>query len=154
MQKKEDLTIIIMGATGDLTKLKLIPAIYNILKSKGVGKLAVVGVSFSKKTAEEVLMGSKPNIKDFDEHTWNELKSIFHYYSLDFNKPEDYQNLKLKIQEVETKEGLPGNRLFYLATLPEHFAAITENLGKNQLINQKDAWQRVIYEKPFGHDLA
>src|ERR1035437_2840375 len=100
---KENLTIIIMGATGDLTKLKLIPAIYNLLKNKSVGKLSVIGVAFSQTNSTAILKASKQNIANIDENIWPQLDNIFHYQSLDFNKIEDYAELKLKVDELEKK---------------------------------------------------
>ena len=81
-------------------------------------------------------------------------KMLFCIAKVNFDMPEDYQNLKSKIVEIETKNGLSGNRLFYLATLPDHFESITYNLSKAGLVGGGDKIQRVIYEKPFGNDLA
>ena len=142
-----------MGATGDLTKLKLLPSIYGLIKDKKVGKISIIGAAFPETTASAILDEAIINVPNVDLNIWDELKRVFHYVRLDFNKVEDYTTLKLKIDEIEKAEGLPGNRLFYLATLPHHFDSITINLNRVKLINSKDGWQRVIYEKPFGYDL-
>ena len=149
----ENFTIIIMGVTGDLTKTKLIPALYELLEQKRAEKFFIVGVSSSIKDIDIVLDQAKANIKNINEETWNKLKFISSEYALDFYKEADYQNLKAHVEDLEQKESLSGNRIFYLATGSEHFDAIHHHLAKTELINTKTGWQRVVYEKPFGHDL-
>lgn len=150
---KENLTIIILGATGDLSKLKLIPSIYGIIKNKSVKEISIIGVASSETSAEFILSESVKNIKDLDNVVWDEVRNNFHYQTLNFYKEDDYLRLKSKIEETEKKKKVPSNRLFYLATLPEHFETITHNLNRSGLINNISGWQRVIYEKPFGYDL-
>jgi glucose-6-phosphate 1-dehydrogenase len=143
-----------MGATGDLAKLKLIPAIYKLLKLNTISHVSLIGVARSDITIQTILDEAKNNIKDLDEVIWKKLCDHSYYQRLDFDKVEDFQSLKNKILEVETKDGLSGNRLFYLATLPEHFENATRNLAAVGLVDPKDdKWERVLYEKPFGNDL-
>ena len=150
----KNFTFIIMGATGDLAKLKLIPAIYKLLKLNTVSQVSLIGVARSDITIQSILDESKKNIKDLDEAVWNKLCEKSYYQRLDFDKLDDFENLKNKIKEVELKDGLSGNRLFYLATLPEHFENATKNLAAVGLVDPKDdKWERVLYEKPFGNDL-
>ena len=151
--QKENFTIIIMGITGDLTKTKLIPALYELLKQKRAEQFFIVGVARSVKEIADVLESAKTNIKNVDEEVWGRLKAISSKYNLDFYKPEDYQSLKAHIEAQETKENFSGNRIFYLATGSENFDAIHENLAKAKLVNAAKGWQRVVYEKPFGHNL-
>jgi glucose-6-phosphate 1-dehydrogenase len=151
--QKENFTIIIMGVTGDLTKTKLIPALYELLKQKRAEKFFIVGVARSVKEINDVLEEAKANIKNVDEEVWDRLKTISSKYNLDFYKPEDYQNLKNHIEAQEIKESLSGNRIFYLATGSENFDAIHHNLDTAKLVNTEKGWQRIVYEKPFGHDL-
>jgi len=150
-------TFIILGATGDLTKRKLIPAIYKLIKDKKLTHFAIIGASFSKTSTDEILLQSEKFIKDLDQVIWNKIKSIFYYLSLDFYKQEDFFRLKDLIKQVEEKHSIPENKLFYLATMPEHFEIITKNLNECCIINKKTkktkGWTRVVYEKPFGHDL-
>lgn len=155
MNLDQNFTFVIMGATGDLAKLKLIPALYNILKHNPTWKVSLIGVARSATTIEAILEEAKKNIKDFDQAIWSRLSQVAHYQTLDFGKLEDFENLKNKILEIEKKENLSGNRLFYLATLPEHFGEASVNLAKVGLVSSKDGgWERVLYEKPFGSDLA
>ena len=148
----ENCTIIIMGVTGDLAKLKLIPAVYELLKEKKLGTFSLVGTASRDQDAAAILDEAKKNIPNIDEALWNTVKNNFTYCKVNFDMPEDYQGLKTRIEEIEKKNGLSGNRLFYLATLPEHFESITLNLAKVGLVDPKKM-QRVIYEKPFGSDL-
>jgi len=147
-------TFVIMGVTGDLARLKLIPAVYKLLKLQAVSKIALIGVARSDTTIQAVLAEAKPGIKDLDETIWAKLCTAASYERLDFDQPKDFENLRDKIKAREQKENLSGNRIFYLATLPEHFEAATLNLAKVGLVNSKDnKWERVLYEKPFGDSL-
>jgi glucose-6-phosphate 1-dehydrogenase len=155
MNSDKNLNFVLMGATGDLAKLKLIPAIYNLLKIGAIERLFLVGVARSPVTIQSILDEAKKNIKNVDEAVWYKLASSAKYQSLDFSKPEDFVLLKKVIEEQEASAGAVGNRLFYLATLPEHFEAITLNLSASGLIqNSKERFTRVLYEKPFGENLA
>jgi glucose-6-phosphate 1-dehydrogenase len=143
-----------MGATGDLAKLKLIPAVYRLLKLDTVSNVSIIGVARSDVTIQTILEEAKKNIKDLDLEVWNKLTSNAYYQRLDFDNLDDFKKLRDKIKEVEVLNGLSGNRLFYLATLPEHFEIATINLAKVGLVNSKDdKWERVLYEKPFGDSL-
>ena len=151
---EKNFTFIIMGATGDLAKLKLIPAIYSLLKLNTITRVALFGVARSDTTMQIILDEAKKSIKNIDEEVWNKLCQSAYYERLDFDNKKDFENLREKIIAVETREGLSGNRLFYLATLPEHFEIATINLAKTGLVNNKDEkWERVLYEKPFGDSL-
>jgi glucose-6-phosphate 1-dehydrogenase len=151
---EKNFTFIIMGVTGDLAKLKLIPAIYKLLKLNTVAEAALIGVARSENTIQAILAEAKKNIREVDEVVWQKLCNSAYYERLDFAELDDFENLKNKIVAVEEKHGLSHNRLFYLATLPEHFEVATVNLAKVGLVNSKDdKWERVLYEKPFGDSL-
>lgn len=151
---EKNFTFVIMGVTGDLAKLKLIPAIYALLKLNSLSRVALIGVARSDTTIQAIFDESKKNIKDLDESVWAKLCASAYYQRLDFDNPTDFEKLRDKIKEIEVKEGLSGNRLFYLATLPEHFAVASLNLARVGLVNCKDdKSERVLYEKPFGDSL-
>lgn len=154
MNNEKNFTFVIMGVTGDLAKFKLIPAIYNLLKLKTISHVALIGVARSDVTIQSILEEAKKVIKDVDQTVWNKLCASAYYQRLDFDNLKDFESLRDKIMEVEKKDSLSGNRLFYLATLPEHFASASVNLSKVGLVNCKDEkWERVLYEKPFGDSL-
>jgi glucose-6-phosphate 1-dehydrogenase len=144
-----------MGATGDLAKLKLIPAIYKLLKLNIISQVSLLGVARSDTTIQVILDEAKKYIKDLDENIWSILCQSAYYQRLDFENLKDFESLRDKIKEIEKEKNLSGNRLFYLATLPEHFEIATLNLAKVGLVNSKDdKWERVLYEKPFGDSLC
>ena len=154
MNSEKSVTFVIMGATGDLTKLKLIPAIYSLLKLNVVSCISLIGVARSDVTIQSILDEAKKSIKDLDINVWNKLCKSAQYQRLDFNSLDDFCSLSNKIKETEKRENLSHNRIFYLATLPEHFKIATENLAKVGLgKNQKNGWEKILYEKPFGNDL-
>ncbi len=156
-------TFIILGATGDLSKRKLIPAFYKLIKDQKIDRFAIIGVSFDKTDVKTILDKSKKFISKVDEKTWNKLEKASYFYQLDFYDSEKYDELKKLIKKVETKYKLKGNKIFYLATMPEHFKIITKNLHDSKIVTKynhneecedcKHSWSRIIYEKPFGHDL-
>jgi glucose-6-phosphate 1-dehydrogenase len=155
MNMVDNFTFVIMGVTGDLAKLKLIPALYALLKLNNNLHFALLGVARSEIDVRSILAEAKNNIKDLDEKLWIKLCENSHYQKLDFSNPQDFKNLKAKIVEIEQTKRLSGNRLFYLATLPEHFEMATINLARVGLVNSKDnKWERVLYEKPFGDSLS
>ncbi len=149
-------TFVILGATGDLTKRKLVPAIYRLIKEKKIKKFVLVGVALPRTSIENVLEKSKEFIKKIDKNVWKRLQKQSYYKQLDFYKATNYLKLKSFLLDLEKKHKLPGNRLFYLATMPEHFETITKNLSKSGIVkkdNGQKNWTRVVYEKPFGYDL-
>ena len=146
-------TIIILGATGDLTKKKLIPSIYNLIQNKKLDKCVVVGVSFDKVNTEVLLNRSKKYIKFFNQKTWNKLKKSFYYHQTDFYDKKKFCELGPFVRNIERKHKLSGNRLFYLATLPQHFKAVADTIHECRLEAQDGNWTRIGVEKPFGHNL-
>ena len=151
----EQVTFIILGATGDLTKRKIIPAIYRLLKNKKISRLALVGVARKDLNMDSILQEAQEFIGKVNKTIWNRLKSSSYYCQLDFYNNQEYQKLGELLQQIEKKHHLSGNRLFYLATLPEHFDTITENLFNTKIARETTgSWRRLVYEKPFGSDLA
>jgi len=149
-----DVTFIILGATGDLAKRYLFPAIYRLVKESKVDRFAVVGVGRRPMSTLQLLTPSKEFIADLDGGIWKKIEQSTAYHQLRFDTLEDYQKLGLALQTIEKKNRFSGNRIFYLATLPEHFDGITTNLAKSGIAKQgKTNWSRLVYEKPFGEDL-
>ena len=154
-------TMVIFGAGGDLTKRKLIPAIYNLAKGKLLPeKFAIVGVSVENFSTDEFRAHATEEIKGYstsgaDEKTWEWFAQRLFYIQGDFNDPGLYKKLEEQLGTVEKEEGTGGSSLFYLATSPTFFATIAKHLGEAGLTKQDDKrWRRVVIEKPFGHDLA
>jgi glucose-6-phosphate 1-dehydrogenase len=154
--------VVIFGASGDLTKRKLLPALYHLEQSGFLPEnFAVLGVarrpledSFAADMKDGVLKGG--GVKE-DEPKLTPFIDRVHYYSMNFDDEAGYQGLKAKLAEMDTKFGTQGNRLFYLAVAPEYFSDIVKFLGKQEMNRPTEGaehWIRTVIEKPFGHDLA
>jgi glucose-6-phosphate 1-dehydrogenase len=146
---------VIFGGTGDLAHRKLIPSLYRLIADEGMGDDCVVlGVARQdmddegyRKWTQEALAGG--GVTEEGAIAWCE--SSVYYCSLK-DGAEGYANLRRRVEEIESKRGLPGNRAFYLAIPPRVFASTIEGLGSSGL-NQAPGWTRVVVEKPFGTDL-
>lgn len=151
-------TIVIFGITGDLAKRKLLPALYRLIAQKHIKKCIIIGTAFEDIAIDEALSRAKPFIKDLDPKIWDEMSSSCYYQQLNFQKPEDYVALHARIMKLEKQHKLSGNRLIYFAAAAHFFCDLTKNVslsGIAQRTADKDRpWHRVVYEKPFGHDLA
>jgi glucose-6-phosphate 1-dehydrogenase len=153
-------TVVIFGAAGDLTKRKLVPALYN-LKALGLlpREFAIVGVARRDKTHEQFREEQTRDIREFataavDAALWTELREAMYFQAGELSDPAVYTQLADLLGEVAKRHGTGGNALFYLATPPSLFGEVVRRLGEAGLVRQEgDAWRRVIVEKPFGHDL-
>ena len=154
-------TVVIFGASGDLTHRKLVPAIYNLaIDGLLPAHFSTIGVARKEFSDEAFRKDLGTSIKKFsrrknaDATVWNELEKHTYYVQCPFDSKEHYLNLKKRIEELEQQSGSPGNRLFYLATSPDYFETISHNLAASGLLDQNEKQKaRVIVEKPFGHDL-
>src|SRR5215471_12182103 len=152
--------MVIFGATGDLTKRKLIPAILNLAQEEVLPKqFAIVGFAGNDLTTEafrKTLGEELPNFAHdpIDLKMWEWLSQRIYYVKGDFQDPEAYKCLQQQISEVEKLHNTGGSRFFYLAVAPRFFAPIVQQLGNAGLVQEENGrWARVIIEKPFGHDL-
>jgi glucose-6-phosphate 1-dehydrogenase len=152
--------VVIFGAAGDLTKRKLVPALYN-LKTLGLlpREFAVIGVARREKTHEQFREEQTRDIGEFatarvDETLWAELREAMYYQAGELSDPAVYTQLADLLAQVTKRQGTGGNVLFYLAIPPNLFGEVVRRLGEAGLVQQEgDSWRRVIVEKPFGHDL-
>lgn len=157
MAQTDITTIVIFGASGDLTQRKLIPALYNLyLKKRLPEKFNVVGVSrtpFSHDEFREKLRGGVEEFSksSFKASSWKEFAANVYYKSSNATQIEDYKGLDATFREIE-KGG--ANRLYYLSTSPSLYVPTVENLGAAGMTNEDEGWRRIIIEKPFGIDLA
>ncbi len=153
-------TIVIFGASGDLTKRKLLPALYNLKSLQLLPEnFAVIGVAVTDGNDELFRAQISSDIKEFatrpvEQSVWEDFAKRSHYIPGDFNNPDTFQLLRSKIEEVQKTWNLPGNVLFYLAVSPTFFGRVVEQLGHAGLAQESPGvWRRIIIEKPFGHDL-
>ena len=153
--------IVIFGASGDLTKRKLLPSLYNLA---AIGMLpedfSIIGVARREISHEEFRAQMTQAMSDFgtqkiDPELWKKFEERMYYCQGNFDDPETYKRLKVLVDESEKKHGTKGNVLFYLSVQPVYFGQIPVQLKAQGLVEEKeDSWRRVIIEKPFGHDLA
>ena len=154
-------TMVIFGASGDLTKRLLVPALYNLKHAKLLPDgFRLIGVARSEHPNEAFREDFTKAIKDFATgpvvtEEWDDLVSRVSYQSGAFDDPATYQKLLEDLTEAGGGPDAIGNCLFYLATAPEFFATIVERLAAAGLTREAgETWRRVIIEKPVGHDLA
>jgi glucose-6-phosphate 1-dehydrogenase len=165
--------MVIFGATGDLTKRLVVPALYNLSRTKVLPeKFALIGVARTEDTAEDWRDGLHDALKGFagkagtfdaatiDEAAWERLAKNISYIQGDITKPDVYEKIRDELAEVEKAHGTQGNVIFYLAVADRFFGPVVEQLGKAKLTEQpedKDGkpryWRRVVIENPFGHSL-
>jgi glucose-6-phosphate 1-dehydrogenase len=150
----------IFGASGDLTKRKLLPALYNLARKKLLpSNFALVGFALDNLSEDEFRKAITEDLRQFagaPEHCefcdW--LAPRVYYVSGNFNNAEAYQKLKEVLATVDEKHETQGNYFYYLATLPQFFSEIVKQLGGVGLTDESNGdWRRVVIEKPFGHDL-
>ncbi len=153
--------MVIFGATGDLTKRKLIPALLNLAKEEVLSKqFAIIGVAGNDLTTETFRKTLGEEMPQFapdpiDLKMWDWLKERIFFVKGDFADADTFKRLKQQIEDVDKNQNTGGNRFFYLAVAPRFFAPIVQQLGNVGLTKEEgDHWARVIVEKPFGHDLA
>ncbi len=153
--------MVIFGASGDLTKRKLIPALCNLAKDKLLSpQFAVIGFSYNSMTTEAFRAQLTKDIKEFapepiDSRLWDWLLERTYYVQGDFQDSAAYGRLQAQIAAAEKTHSTQGNRFFYLAVSPKFFAPVVKQLGQAGLTQEEDGkWARVIVEKPFGRDLA
>ncbi len=148
--------IVIFGATGDLTKRKLVPALYRMAQQRLIpAQFAIIGTSRQQIGDEEFRNRMRQALAEFaededvDEPSWQRFASGISYVSGDFSDPNTYTALQAKLSEVEEARQTQGNRIFYLATAPEFFVPIVKQLGASGITNTEKGWTRIIVEKPF-----
>jgi glucose-6-phosphate 1-dehydrogenase len=152
--------MVIFGATGDLTKRKLIPALYNLAQDDQLPKrFAIIGFAGNDQTTESFRKTLSEEVPKFlstplDSKLWAWFTERIYYVKGDFEDPEAYKRLQQQIEEATKQHDTQGNKFFYLAVAPRFFASIVQQLGQIGLTKEDGHWARVIVEKPFGHDLA
>jgi glucose-6-phosphate 1-dehydrogenase len=152
-------TLVIFGASGDLTARKLIPSLYNLdLKKRLPAALQIVGVARRPMSDEAFREHLAPKAREFvkgqfSKESWDSFARRVHYVACDAGKPDSLGVLKGWLEQAEG--GRPGCRLYYLSVAPELYGPIATALGALDMTRppSDDAWRRIIIEKPFGRDL-
>jgi glucose-6-phosphate 1-dehydrogenase len=156
----EPCAVVIFGATGDLTHRKLVPALYNLQRKRLLPPgFSVIGAArrdwsddyFRQMLRENAQKHSRSGLQD---ELWDTFAEGISYVRVPFEDPAGYQALAERLQLLDQQRGTSGNRLFYLATPPESYTTIIEQLGAAGLARPTPgSWVRIIVEKPFGRDL-
>jgi glucose-6-phosphate 1-dehydrogenase len=151
--------LVIFGATGDLTKRLLVPALYNLRCAELLPEnFAVIGVSRNAKDSEAFRRDLGSSLRKFDnavvDADWSWLAGRMTYLQGEFDDPATYDKLGKLLAKTDAAHHTGGNYLFYLATPPQVFAPTVQRLGAAGLVREEEGhWRRVIIEKPFGADL-
>ncbi|WP_245896019.1 glucose-6-phosphate dehydrogenase [Deinococcus irradiatisoli] len=157
----EPATLVIFGATGDLARRKLLPAVFGLWQDGLLGSaFNIVGVGRQEMTDEQFkdyAIEALKTSKETDEPQPGNLekfRELLYYEFGDFGTDEVYEKVKVQLDEAEEAHGGRKNALFYLSTPPSLFEPISNGLGRLGLQQQQEGWRRIIVEKPFGRDLA
>ncbi|MBV9144865.1 MAG: glucose-6-phosphate dehydrogenase [Acidobacteria bacterium] len=160
LPKADPCTLVIFGATGDLTRRKLIPALYDLacvgcmsphFDIVGIGRKPLSDDQL-RENFQEAAAKSK-DARNFSAEGWNDFAERITYFQADTADPGSYAQLARHLQDMQKQAASP-NLLFYLATPASIFAEIIHGLGTAGLNRNENGWTRIIVEKPFGHDLA
>jgi glucose-6-phosphate 1-dehydrogenase len=154
-------TIVIFGASGDLTGRKLIPALYNLYLHNGLPKpFVIVGCSRTSMNHEqfrERLKPSHPGAGRLDMSRWGEFAENIYYQPIVYDSPSSYRDLAAFLKKLDSQYHTTGNRIFDLAVPPVLYSTIAEMIGNAGLAKEGDngnGWVRIVVEKPFGQDLS
>src|SRR6266446_1687085 len=152
--------IVIFGASGDLTKRKLIPSLYNLcsygllptnFSITGIARTQWDDEGFANQLGKDLAeLGTQP----INPKIWEEFRQRMMYCPGSFDDARTYECLEARLTESVKRFGTAGNVLFYLSVQPDFFAVVAKMLAERGLTREEGCWRRVIIEKPFGHDLA
>jgi glucose-6-phosphate 1-dehydrogenase len=157
----EPCTIVIFGATGDLAKRKLVPALFKLVQQRlvpaefavlGLGRTPMDDDGYRERMREAVLEFTDG--RTIDEEVWSSFARSLHYLPSNIMKLDDFQKIKQRLDEIDREHGTQGNRIYYLSTAPEFYSPAVKHIGFSGLATPGRGWARVIIEKPFGTDLA
>jgi glucose-6-phosphate 1-dehydrogenase len=150
--------LVIFGASGDLTRRKLLPAIYNLAESGhlpeqfavlGVARQALDEAVFREQMRDQV---RRVEAEPLEDDKWAAIERRLHYVSGEFTDKETYTRLRQHLEHITAAAGVTANYLFYLAVPPDLFGVVVDQLGAAGLTDEASGWRRVIIEKPFGYD--
>jgi len=150
-------TIVIFGASGDLTHRKLIPALYNnFIKWRLPAPLNIIGFArrpYTDAAFQQELQTSVETYSGdtFRQATWEKFCANIHYFQGNLDKGDDYERLKTYLKEIEKG---PANRLYYLSTTPDYYTHVVRNMGRVGLADENEGFRNLVVEKPFGQDIT
>lgn len=155
----EPCVVVIFGATGDLTKRKLMPALCRLLNQGCLEQVRILGFGRQPMSDDEFLklvheaLQSSKKTEGLDEQRWQEFSKRLHYMAGELDSESTYRDIAARLEALAA-EGASRNHMFYLATPPSLFSKIVKQLGDSGLAKEDDKhWSRIVIEKPFGRDL-
>jgi len=149
---------VIFGATGDLTKRKLMPALFDLCRLGCLDEVRIMGIGRNPMSEDEYrelvhdALKNSDKADKLDDRNWNDFSRRISYTAGELEDEHTYQTITTRLEELAAN-GASKNRIFYLATPPSLFDEIVNGLGKAGLAKEEDYWSRIVVEKPFGHDL-
>lgn len=158
MNKPDDHIFVIFGASGDLTKRKLIPSIYSLFVQDLLPEnFALLGVSRTKLSDDDFRKKMRHALTEFNTiditSKIDDFIKMIYYLPIDTESKGDFKKLKNRLEELRDNHSISGNTIYYLSTPPILYSVIPNNLSAQKLNIQEDGWKRLIIEKPFGYDL-
>ena len=153
-------TIVIMGATGDLTARKLLPALFDLHVNGGLpAPFQIVGCGRTKLNDDQFRLRMEEALSDanrMNRSEWPAFSSALHYRSVDYADPGAFRELAGFLKDLDNRKGTCGNRIFYLALPPSLYVPVIKAIGRAGLGREGEdgnGWSRLVVEKPFGRDL-
>ncbi|HYL99443.1 MAG TPA: glucose-6-phosphate dehydrogenase [Blastocatellia bacterium] len=159
LPKAEPCVLVIFGGSGDLTKRKLVPALYNLVAEGALANFKILGVDRDPLSDNEFRNRLRQGVfesKDVAEVTddkWEAFAGHLHYMSGNLTDNQTYRDIGARLERFATDESASRNRLFYFSTPPSLAPAIVDGLGAAGLADERNGWSRIVVEKPFGRDL-
>jgi glucose-6-phosphate 1-dehydrogenase len=161
LPKADPCAVVILGALGDLTRRKLLPALFHLACSGCTsGQFTVLGVGRDDLTDEDFRARMRAGVAeskemgDFSDDQWQQFSQRLHYVAGELEDRQTYNRIAARLQKMEAEDGTSANHLFYLATPPSLVSTIIAELGATGLAKEEKGWSRIVVEKPFGQDLA
>jgi glucose-6-phosphate 1-dehydrogenase len=152
-------SLVIFGASGDLARRKLIPALWSLYAARTLPEpFAIIGTARTEMSDDEFRTRMRDAVREFarvqppSDTVWERFASALTYVAGDPTDPELYRRVGETLVDLERRRGLAPNRLFYGATPPSLYHAIIRHLGDSGLAREQGGWTRIVIEKPFGHD--
>jgi glucose-6-phosphate 1-dehydrogenase len=151
--------MVLFGVTGDLSRKKIMPAIYDLanrgLLPPGFSLIGYARRDWADQDFAQIVHDSVKQYArtEFREEVWNQLSEGFRFVPGAFDDDDAFETLRRTMEELDQVRGTGGNYAFYLAIPPSFFGVVAQQLEEHGLAQSRDAWRRVVVEKPFGHDL-
>jgi glucose-6-phosphate 1-dehydrogenase len=156
----EPCTIVILGATGDLTARKLLPALFSLFINDGLpDPFVIVGcgrTDLSNDAFREQMRAALIDTNMFEQSHWAEFAPLLYYRHIQYDDPSSFTRFAEALREIDHRHLTEGNRIFYFALPPFLYKPIAQHLGRAELSSEEvngNGWSRIVVEKPFGHNL-